>query len=58
MTIAEKLFTGILKPMTEAPNFVVTHYYNELLNYLESNILSDFREKFKLKKEELWHDYL
>lgn len=36
----------------------MTHYNNELLNYLEFNTLSDFHEKFKLKKEELWHDYL
>ena len=58
MTMAEKLFTGYFKAFTEAPNFLVTHYNNELLNFLESDILSEFHEKFKLKKEELWHYYL
>ena len=58
MTLAEKSIIRFFKPLNEAPDFVIQHFKNELLKYLVSDILSDFKAKFQLKKEELWHDYL
>ena len=50
--------TDVRSTFTGTPDFLCTYYINQILEYIEQELLTAFLKKFHLPKEDEWTEYL